>query len=44
MAGYLAELTEVRGMLDQRFDDLNAHRVKPIAGEEALNRFRQKTR
>lgn len=44
MAGYLAELTELRGMLDKRYDDLKAKRVDPIAGDEALNRFRRKMR
>ncbi|MGD0776269.1 MAG: hypothetical protein ABSC05_25915 [Candidatus Solibacter sp.] len=34
MAGYLAEVAEVRQMLDCRYDDIKSGRVKPIDGEE----------
>ncbi len=34
MAGYLAELSEVRQMLDSRYDDIKSGRVKPIDGDE----------
>ena len=43
MAGYLDELAQVRGMLDSRYDDVKSGRVKPIAGEEALARLREKS-
>jgi predicted transcriptional regulator len=41
MSGYLAELTEVRKMLDGRYDDIKSGRVAPIDGEEAFARLRQ---
>ncbi len=34
VAGYFNELAETRQMLDSRYDDLKAGRVKPIDGEE----------
>ena len=43
MAGYLAELAETRNMLDARYDDIKSGRVKPIDGEEAIARLRQKS-
>ena len=43
MAGYLAELAQVREMLDTRYDDWKSGRVKPIEGEEAFNRIRSKS-
>jgi predicted transcriptional regulator len=43
MAGYLAELAQVRGTLDDRYDDIRGGRVKPIDGEEAFKRLRQKS-
>ncbi len=42
MAGYLAELAELRDTLDSRNDEINAGRVKPIDGEEAFRRLRDK--
>jgi predicted transcriptional regulator len=44
MAGYLQELTQVRGMLDGRYDDLKSGRVKPVAGEEAFAKLRHKSK
>ena len=44
MAGYLAELTQVRKMLDNRYDDLQSGRVAPIDGQEAFDRLRQKSK
>jgi predicted transcriptional regulator len=41
MAGYLAELSEVRSMLDGRYDDIKSGRVAPIDGEEGFARLRQ---
>ena len=43
MAGYLAELAQVRKMLDNRFDDVKSGRVAPIDGEQAFKRLRQKS-
>ncbi len=43
MSGYLAELTEVRNMLDGRYDDIKSVRVQPIDGEDAFARLRQKS-
>jgi predicted transcriptional regulator len=33
MAGYLQEVTEVRQMLDSRYNDIKSGRVKPVEGE-----------
>ena len=41
MSGYLAELSEVRAMLDGRYDDIKSGRVAPINGEEGFARLRQ---
>jgi predicted transcriptional regulator len=43
MAGYLAELVEVRKTLDGRYDEIRSGRVKPIDGEEAFDRLRRKS-
>jgi predicted transcriptional regulator len=44
MAGYLAELSQVRSMLDGRYDDIKSGRVAPIDGEEAFERLRRKSK
>jgi predicted transcriptional regulator len=44
MAGYLAELAQVREMLDGRYDDLKSGRVTPLDGDEAFARLRQKSK
>lgn len=44
MAGYLQELTEVREMLDGRYDDLKSGRVKTVEGEDAFAKLRQKSK
>ena len=44
MAGYLQELSEVRAMLDGRYDDLKSGRVKPLDGDEAFAKLRQKSK
>ena len=44
MSGYLAELTEVRNMLDGRYDDIKSVRVPPIDGEYAFARLRHHPR
>jgi hypothetical protein len=41
MSGYLAESSEVRNMLDSRYDDVKSGRVAPIDGEDAFARLRQ---
>ncbi len=43
MAGYLKELTEVREMLDGRYNDLESGHVKPVDGEEAFAALRSKS-
>lgn len=42
MAGYLAELAQLQGTLDKRYDDIKSGRVKPVDGEEAFRRLRSK--
>ena len=42
LAGYLAELAQVRSALDERYDDIRGGRVQPVDGEEAFKRLRQK--
>jgi hypothetical protein len=41
--GYFDEMAHTREMLDQRFDDLESGRVKPIDGEEAYRCLMEKT-
>ena len=43
LAGYLEELASLRETLDSRYGDLKSGRVKPIEGEEAFRRLRQKS-
>lgn len=43
MAGYLAELAQIRGTLDGRYDDIKSGRVAPIDGEEGFKRIRSKS-
>jgi predicted transcriptional regulator len=43
MAGYLAELAQARKMLDERYDEIKSGRVKPLDGEEAFDRLRNKS-
>ena len=42
MAGYLQELTEVREMLDGRYDDIKSGRVLTIDGEAFFDSLRQR--
>ena len=42
MAGYLAEVSEIRQMLDSRYDDIKIGRVKPIDGEEFFESLRRR--
>ena len=43
MAGYAAELAQLRATLDARYDDVKTGRVQPIDGEEAFRRLRNKS-
>ena len=43
MAIYIAELEQMREMLDSRYDDLKSGRVKPIPGDEVIARLREKS-
>jgi predicted transcriptional regulator len=43
LAGYLEEVAAVRDTLDSRYDDLRSGRVKPIDGEEAIRKLREKS-
>jgi predicted transcriptional regulator len=43
MTGYLAELTQVRNMLDGRYDDVKSGRIQPVDGENAFEQLRQKS-
>ena len=43
LAGYLEEVAAVRQTLDSRYDDLKTGRVKPIDGEEAFRKLREKS-
>jgi predicted transcriptional regulator len=44
MAGYLAELAQVRETLDGRYDDITSGRVQPIDGSEVFDRLRVKSK
>lgn len=43
MAGYLAELGQLRSTLDDRYDQIKSGQVKPLDGEEAFNDLRKKS-
>jgi predicted DNA-binding protein len=43
MAGYLAELAQVRTRLDSRYDEIKSGQVKAVDGEEALTLLRKKS-
>jgi len=43
MTGYLAELSQVRDILDSRYDDIKSNRVQPIDGEVVFRPLRQKS-
>ena len=42
LSGYLAEIAEVREMLDGRYDDIKSDRVKPIDGEAFFDNLRRR--
>ncbi len=43
VSGYFEELTQVRTMLDDRYDALQNGQVEPIDGEEAFRRLRERS-
>ena len=43
LAGYFEELVQTRDMLNSRYDELKSGGVKPIPGDEALARLREKS-
>jgi hypothetical protein len=44
MAGYLVELTALRGMLKDRYDDIRSGSVTPVDGEQAFTQLWEKSR
>ena len=42
VAGFVSEVSEVREMLDSRYDDIKSGRVKLVDGEEAFARLHEK--
>ena len=43
LAGYFAELAQVRGMLDCRYDDLKSGRVASLSGKQVVAHFSRKS-
>ena len=43
MVGYFDELSQVREMLDRRYDEMESGRVESIDGEEDYRRLMEKT-
>ncbi|MGH9500952.1 MAG: hypothetical protein ACRD3L_17575 [Terriglobales bacterium] len=43
MAAYLREVTDIRGMLDDRYDGVKSGRVQAVDGEDTLARLRRKS-
>jgi hypothetical protein len=43
-AGFLGERTQLRGLLDGRYDQMKSRQVKPIDGHEAFVRLRRKNK
>ena len=44
MAGYLAELAEVRTTLNSRYDQIKTGSVKPLPGDEVFESLRSKSK
>ena len=42
LSGYLAEIAELREILDGRYDDIKSGRVKPIDGEAFFDSLRER--
>ena len=43
MAGYFAEVQQIRQTLNCRYDDLKSGKLKPIPGDEVEAHFREKS-
>ena len=43
MAGYFAEVLQIRETLNGRYDELKSGKVKPIPGDEVEGYFRKKS-
>jgi hypothetical protein len=43
MAGYFAEVQQIRQTLNGRYDDLKSGKVKPVPGDEVEAHFREKS-
>jgi hypothetical protein len=43
MAGYFAEVQQIRQTLNSRYDDLKGGKVKPVPGDEVEAHFREKS-
>jgi hypothetical protein len=43
MAGYFAEVLQIRETLDGRYDDLKSGKVKAISGDDVEAHFREKS-
>jgi len=42
LAGYLAEVADVRNQLDSRYDEIRGGRVKPVDGEAFFDDLRRR--
>ena len=42
MAAYLSEVTELRGVLDSRYEEIKSGRAKPIDGERFFDELRSR--
>ena len=43
VAGFVDELTGVRSTLENRYDEVKSGRVRPVDGDEAFARLREKS-
>ena len=43
IAGYFAEVQQIRQTLNGRYDDLKSGKVKPVPGDEVEAHFREKS-
>jgi hypothetical protein len=43
LAGYVADLAQIREMLDSRYDDLKNGKVKLVSGDDVVARLRKKS-
>jgi hypothetical protein len=42
VSGYFAELAQLRGVLDRRYDEIKAGNVKPLDGEASFESLRRR--